>query len=500
MNNNILPTPLSLFKKPMQSWEKTGTKAQRAKTVRSDYDRSVSVDRYENTVQDNVSRMFAEAQEVEKEKKRLNDLAAIDAAKPDVKKYQEDMKEIHRRLSDNDGHGMERLRLMAPPTWVPDKSSSTCYACARPFDWLRRKHHCRLCGYIFCGECTAQRSMLPKAFELRKPGRVCDACHDTIQPLQQELIATISLQNRENCQYDPASYHRHLNAPYKRSLSGEIRKAAYALRNCFHGQKDRSIMEKVLTNAKGLAFITVIKGGFIVAGRAGTGLVLSRLPNGEWSAPSAIGTFGMSWGAQIGGDLTDFIIVLTTQAAVDAFTGTGSVGRLGATAGISLGIGRKVEADVHLGRKGKKVSHVYTYARSKGAYAGVAFEFGGIRTRNSLNRKFYGFQASPKDLLNGTIPPPIAAKPLYDELREVYMHLESTSGGGGYANPRLDSSAGTGGSSQGAATVGAAALTFAKNNPDLAKKGATMGYNYAKENPDQAIAAYDVYAAQQQEA
>ena len=72
----------------MQSWEKTGTKAQRAKTVRSDYDRSVSVDRYENTVQDNVSRMFAEAQEVEKEKKRLNDLAAIDAAKPDVKKYQ----------------------------------------------------------------------------------------------------------------------------------------------------------------------------------------------------------------------------------------------------------------------------------------------------------------------------------------------------------------------------------------------------------------------------
>ena len=213
----------------------------------------------------------------------------------------------------------------------------------------------------FCGDCTTQRSMLPKGFQLRKPGRVCDACHDTIQPLQRELIATISLQNRENTQYNPDSYQRHLNAPFKRTLSGEIRKAAYAIRNCFHGQKDRSVMEKILKNAKGLAFITVIKGGFIVAGRAGTGLVVSRLPSGEWSAPSAIGTFGMSWGAQIGGDLTDFIIVLTSQGAVDAFSGTGSVGRLGATAGISLGIGRKVEADVHLGRKGNNPMYTRTH-------------------------------------------------------------------------------------------------------------------------------------------
>ena len=243
----------------MQSWVKTGTKDQRQKAVTSDYNQSVTVDSYENKVQDSVARMFEEAQEAEREKKRVNDLAAIEAAKPDIKKFQDNLKELDRRLSDSDGYALERLRLMSPPTWVPDKSCSTCYSCARPFDWLRRKHHCRLCGYIFCGDCTTQRSMLPKGFQLRKPGRVCDACHDTIQPLQRELIATISLQNRENTQYNPDSYQRHLNAPFKRTLSGEIRKAAYAIRNCFHGQKDRSVMEKILKNAKGLVNLEVDK-------------------------------------------------------------------------------------------------------------------------------------------------------------------------------------------------------------------------------------------------
>ena len=74
--------------------------------------------------------------------------------------------------------------------------------------------------------------------------------------------------------------------------------------------KDQSITEATLSNAKGLAFITIAKGGFIVAGRGGTGLVVARLEDGSWSAPSAIGSMGISWGLQIGGDCCDFIIVL----------------------------------------------------------------------------------------------------------------------------------------------------------------------------------------------
>jgi lipid-binding SYLF domain-containing protein len=62
-----------------------------------------------------------------------------------------------------------------------------------------------------------------------------------------------------------------------------------------------------------LQFLTVIKVGFVFTGRVGTGLVVARLPDGRWSAPSAIATAGVGWGAQIGGEITDFVIILNTK-------------------------------------------------------------------------------------------------------------------------------------------------------------------------------------------
>lgn len=61
--------------------------------------------------------------------------------------------------------------------------------------------------------------------------------------------------------------------------------------------------------------------GFIVAGRVGTGLVVAKTEEGVWSAPSAIATLGMGWGALIGGEITDFVLVLNTEAALEAFSG-----------------------------------------------------------------------------------------------------------------------------------------------------------------------------------
>lgn len=61
--------------------------------------------------------------------------------------------------------------------------------------------------------------------------------------------------------------------------------------------------------------------GFIVAGRVGTGLVIAKTEDGMWSAPSAIATVGMGWGALIGGEITDFVLVLNTDSTVEAFSG-----------------------------------------------------------------------------------------------------------------------------------------------------------------------------------
>lgn len=65
-----------------------------------------------------------------------------------------------------------------------------------------------------------------------------------------------------------------------------------------------------------------------MAGRVGTGLVISKTDEGVWSAPSAIATLGMGWGALIGGEITDFVLVLNTDAALEAFSGA-STGRGG---------------------------------------------------------------------------------------------------------------------------------------------------------------------------
>jgi lipid-binding SYLF domain-containing protein len=73
-----------------------------------------------------------------------------------------------------------------------------------------------------------------------------------------------------------------------------------------------------MRDAKGLAILTVTKGGFIFSGRGGTGIVVARTEKG-WSGPSAIGTGGIGFGFQAGVQISELVIVLNTPAAVEAF-------------------------------------------------------------------------------------------------------------------------------------------------------------------------------------
>lgn len=63
-----------------------------------------------------------------------------------------------------------------------------------------------------------------------------------------------------------------------------------------------------MERAKGFAIFTVVKAGFLVSARAGSGIVIARLPDGTWSAPTAIGTAGVGFGGQAGAEVTDFLI------------------------------------------------------------------------------------------------------------------------------------------------------------------------------------------------
>ena len=149
----------------------------------------------------------------------------------------------------------------------------------------------------------------------------------------------------------------------------------------------------------------VFKAGFMVSGRGGTGVVMARTGKG-WSGPSSIGTGGVGFGFQIGAEETEFIYILNTREAVEAFSRGGNVelgGNISAAAGP---IGRTAEASV------MPVAAVYTYSRSQGLFGGVSLEGTVIAARDETNEKYYGRSVTPEQILSGKVKVPAGARKL----------------------------------------------------------------------------------------
>ncbi|KAJ9113903.1 hypothetical protein QFC19_000097 [Naganishia cerealis] len=170
------------------------------------------------------------------------------------------------------------------------------------------------------------------------------------------------------------------------------------------------IPREVVARAKGFAVFTVIKAGFMFSGKAGSGLVVARLPDGSWSAPSCIATAGIGWGLQVGADITEFVIVLNNDDAVKAFSQGGNVtigGNISATAG-PVGGGAQVAAAM------QHPAPMFSYTSSKGLFAGVSLEGTVLVERKEANRAFYGTAISAHDILSGLVPAPEIANGMYE--------------------------------------------------------------------------------------
>lgn len=197
------------------------------------------------------------------------------------------------------------------------------------------------------------------------------------------------------------------NVIYGQELQEDIDRATTIIQQ-FKDIPEGGIPRDVLKNAKGLAILNVVKGAFIFSGRVGSGIVVAKTSKG-WSAPSAIGVAGGGFGFQFGVEVTDFVIVLNTQDAVDAFS-HGNV-TLGGNLSIAAGpVGRTAEGGV------TPVAAVYSYSRSQGLFAGVSLEGTAIGERKRENAQFYGKSVSAQQLLSGKISPPKEADALYKEL------------------------------------------------------------------------------------
>jgi len=210
------------------------------------------------------------------------------------------------------------------------------------------------------------------------------------------------------------------------SLPGEAEKAAKILATFLANPEDpqsalNAIPKAVLQRARGLAVFQVLKAGFVFSGKAGSGLVIARLPDGSWSAPSCIATGGVGWGLQIGADITDFVVVLNSEDAVRAFSLGGNVtiaGNVSAAAG-PIGTGGSVLASL------AHPAPMFSYSKSKGLFAGLSLEGTALIERKDTNKDFYGSAIPARDILGGRVPPPEVASKLY-EIIEAAEGLDET--------------------------------------------------------------------------
>lgn len=144
-----------------------------------------------------------------------------------------------------------------------------------------------------------------------------------------------------------------------------------------------------------------------------------RLPDGRWSAPSCIATGGVGFGAQIGADITDFVLILNSDEAVRAFSQGGNL-TLGGNLSVSVGpIGAGGEASIAGDLRDKKVAPIFSYTKSKGLFAGMSIEGTGLLELQKANATFYGQALRADAILRGDIPPPAEAKILYDTITKA---------------------------------------------------------------------------------
>jgi lipid-binding SYLF domain-containing protein len=168
---------------------------------------------------------------------------------------------------------------------------------------------------------------------------------------------------------------------------------------------EKGIPPAVMKAARGVAILTVTKAGFIGSARGGTGVVLARTEKG-WSAPSAVGTGGLGIGFQAGVEVTEFVIVLNTPAAVDAFAKQGNI-TLGGNLSVAAGpLGRTAEGGISL------QAAMYSYSRSQGLFAGVSLEGSSIGTRDDANAAYYGKPVTAGEILSGRVQPPAGTRNL----------------------------------------------------------------------------------------
>jgi lipid-binding SYLF domain-containing protein len=203
------------------------------------------------------------------------------------------------------------------------------------------------------------------------------------------------------------------------------------------GMPDQRLPDLLLERAYGIAVIPdVTKVALMFGGRRGQGVLVVRDKlTAPWSNPVFVTLWGGSWGLQAGAQSSDIILVFTTKAGIEGIAG-GKL-TLGADASVATGpVGRQGSAATDMNFN----SEIYSYARTRGLFGGIAVDGSVIKVDGKANASLYGKSGvTATEIFSGQAPAaPVSAQRFLERLARATRTAVRTS-----PSPQADMPAGS---------------------------------------------------------
>jgi lipid-binding SYLF domain-containing protein len=168
---------------------------------------------------------------------------------------------------------------------------------------------------------------------------------------------------------------------------------------------DSAIPRSILEKTEAIVVLpSVIKAGFIFGGHHGRGIISART-NGQWSPPAFLTLTGGSFGAQIGGEEADIVLVVMNRRGLEHLLADEF--KIGADAAVAGGpVGRDAEASTDI----QLQAEILSYSRARGLFAGVTVKGSSIHEDRDANKRFYGTPYHTRDIVldgRATPKPPV---------------------------------------------------------------------------------------------
>lgn len=166
-----------------------------------------------------------------------------------------------------------------------------------------------------------------------------------------------------------------------------------------------------------IIYPSVVKAAFVIGGSYGRGAMTCRTGekfNGPWSAPTMMALEGGSFGFQIGGQATDFVLLVMNERGARAILS--SKVKLGADASAAAGPkGRNAEASTDVTMR----AEILSYSRARGLFAGISLAGSTVRPDNGANTQVYHKEVTAQDIIfKGAVAVPPAAQKMISYLNK----------------------------------------------------------------------------------